>query len=228
MFKSAINKANEKGMASESMNQVEITKNLKNGYLALAATFGMTVLGYVIGMMFLPQIAGAITGVGGILLFMVAMIGMIFAISAFQDSYIGFILLLAFGVIEGIFLTPLIAMSSSNAIISALCGTVIAAVATSAIAFSGKVDSAGWGKFLLPLLIAMLVGVVVNLFLQSTGFQIMLSLGIIALMSAFMVYDTQQALKYPKKSYVAVALGFYLNIINIFINLLSLFGLSDD
>lgn len=228
MFKSAVSKMQNKGLADREMSQVEITKNLKNGYIALGATFFMTLIGYFVGLTILPQIAGVMSGAMGAILMLVAMFGMIFAISAFQNSIIGLVLLLAFGFIEGLIITPMLAISSSSAVFSALAGTIVAVFATSAIAFSGKVDSSGWGKYLMILLLAMVVGVVINIFLGSTGFQLLLSLGIIALMCALMIYDTQQALRNPKMSYVAVALGFYLNIINIFINLLSIIGLSDD
>lgn len=228
MFKSAVSKMQEKGLADREMSQVEITKNLKNGYLALGATFVMTLIGYAVGLTMLPQLVGVMSGAMGAILMLVAMLGMVFAISAFQNSVVGLVLLLAFGFIEGLIVTPMIALSSSSAVFGALAGTVVAVFATSAIAFSGKVDSSGWGKYLMIMLLAMIVGVVINIFLGSTGFQLILSLGIIALMCALMIYDTQQAMRNPKMSYVAVALGFYLNIINIFINLLSVIGISED
>ena len=133
---------------------------------------------------------------------------------------------------EGILIAPMIEASSSQAILGALFGTVVLAIGTSIVAVKGyennSVDTSNWGGYLLVTLIGLIVAMFVNIFIQATAFQMLISSGVIVVMSAFMIYDTQQAIKYPRESYLLVALSFYLNLLNIFIHMLAIFGMNSD
>jgi FtsH-binding integral membrane protein len=156
---------------------------------------------------------------------------MIFAIEAKSNSnsIVGLVLLLVFGVLKGVFLTPIIGISETSTVISAAIGTIAVSVGVSVTAFNSKVDSSKWGGFLFFTLLGLIAAMLLNYFVfQSTLFQMGVSSAVIVLMAFFMFRDVQRAIYSNRANYISVALGFYISIINMFVNMLILLGISDD
>lgn len=220
----------ENGISSnETISQEKNIKNLRNGYIALAMTIGMTIIGYLLGSTYLQGFANMFSGGFGIILFFAIFIPMIMAIEATQDSIVGFVLLLAFGVLKGVFLTPIIGISETSTVISAAIGTIAVSVGASVTAFNSKTDSSKWGGFLFFTLLGLIGAMLLNYFLfQSTLLQIGISSAVIVVMAFFMFRDVQRALYSKRANYISVALGFYISVINMFVNMLVLLGLADD
>ena len=99
-----------------------------------------------------------------------------------------------------------------------------------------KRDLSGIGDLLFVALIAIIIASVINLFVGSTLAQMVISAIAIVIFLGFTAYDTQQIRDMVSEGdentavEVLGALNLYLDFINIFINLLQLFGVtnSDD
>jgi|DeeseametaMP0200_FD_k123_20954_1 FtsH-binding integral membrane protein len=220
----------ENGISSnEIISEEKNIKNLRNGYIALSMTIGMTIVGYLLGSTYLQGFANMFSGGLGIILFFAIFIPMIMAIEATQDSIVGLVLLLAFGVLKGVFLTPIIGVSETSTVVSAAIGTIAVSVGASVTAFNSKKDSSKWGGFLFFTMLGLIGAMLLNYFLfQSTLLQIGISSAVIVVMAFFMFRDVQRAIYSKRANYISVALGFYISVINMFVNMLVLLGLADD
>lgn len=96
-----------------------------------------------------------------------------------------------------------------------------------------KLDLSRVGTYLLMMLIGIIICTVVNIFLQNSTFDIVISCISIIVFLGFIAYDVQKIKRlngYLLEDNLAVigAFELYLDFINIFIDLLRLFGKADD
>lgn len=113
-----------------------------------------------------------------------------------------------------------------------ICAGMFAAL--SALGFFTKKDLSGMGKFLFMALIGLIIASVVNIFVQNSLFDFIISIIGVLLFSALTVYDTQKIKKMniignegteeDHKEAIRGALTLYLDFINLFLYLLRLFG----
>lgn len=216
-----IDRSKSSVVAKES---AEASKVIKNGLLAVMATIATTALGVMLASHFGIVISGWLAALG----FLALMIGMIFLISIAANTPFGLPLLLTFGFIQGVFLMGFITMFTVTSLLIATGTTLGITGACMFVALSGKVDSSKWGPYLLVMMVAAIIGIVINIFLGSTMLSMMLSIAIIFIMGGLIVYETQQAIDNPHDSYIHFALGLYLSMINIFIHTLNILGITDD
>lgn len=111
---------------------------------------------------------------------------------------------------------------------------LITAVVFAIFAFIGavtKADLSKLGTFLFMALIAVLICIVVNIFLQNSTFDLIISIVLILIFIGLTAYDVQQIIRLGKLNMInednlAIygALDLYLDYINLFIQLLSIFG----
>jgi FtsH-binding integral membrane protein len=100
--------------------------------------------------------------------------------------------------------------------------------------YTTKKDLSGWGSFLIMGLIGVIIASIVNIFMQSSAMQWALSVLSVVIFSGLTAYDTQKlkAIYYSVqgdslamgRSAIMGALNLYLDFLNIFLALLSLFG----
>jgi hypothetical protein len=99
--------------------------------------------------------------------------------------------------------------------------------------YTTKKDISGWGSFLIMGLIGIIIAALVNIFLQSSALQFAVSVIGVLVFSGLTAYDTQRIKESYSASYdgstltkgaVMGALTLYLDFINLFTSLLSLFG----
>ena len=114
--------------------------------------------------------------------------------------------------------------------------TAAAFGALSVYGYTTKKDLSGWGTFLFMGLIGLILASLVNLFLQSSALQFALSCIGVLIFSGLTAYDTQRIKEMYHvnhgvatlgKMAVMGALSLYLNFINLFMSLLSLFGSNE-
>jgi FtsH-binding integral membrane protein len=96
-----------------------------------------------------------------------------------------------------------------------------------------KMDLSKVGTYLIMMLIGVIICTIVNLFLQNSTFDIIISVVSIIVFLGFIAYDVQKLKRlngYLAEDNLAIigAFELYLDFINIFIDLLRLFGKSDD
>lgn len=96
-----------------------------------------------------------------------------------------------------------------------------------------KIDLSKIGTYLLMIIIGIIICTIINLFLQNSTFDIVISAISIIVFLGFIAYDVQKIKRlngYLAEDNLAVigAFELYLDFINVFIDLLRLFGKADD
>jgi modulator of FtsH protease len=203
---------------------------LRNTYLLLALSL-------------LPTIAGAWLGVAtgfsffagnpviGIVVFLAIAFGFMFAINKTKDSAVGVAVLLAFTFFMGLMLSGMLGavlrMADGARLIGiAFGGTAVVFATMATLASTIKRDLGGMGKFLTIGAVMLIVGWVAFAFLQIPGLYVALALLGIVIFSAFMLYDLQRIINGGETNYITATLALYLDIFNVFQNLLALLGIG--
>ena len=203
----------------------ESRKVLRNTYLLLALTMVPTVIGAWIGM----QTSGIImtSPIISSVVMLGAVIGLQFAIAANRNSGLGVALLLLMTGILGWWLGPIlnVALSMANGmqlVAYAAIGTGVIFVAMGAVAQGLKRDIGFMGKFLFVGMIALLLAMFANMWLQIPALALTISTLVIVVFSLFLVYDLQRIMRGGETNYVMATTGVYMSLFNIFANLLYL------
>jgi len=74
-------------------------------------------------------------------------------------------------------------------------------------------------------LMVLIVGSIINLFVGSTGAMLVISMLAIAIFSLYILYDLKQIMEGGETNYISATLRIYLDVYNVFVNLLSLLGI---
>ena len=206
---------------------------LRNTYLLLAISLVPTILGAWIGVQLHFQLVSAAHPALGFMAFLLIAFGFFYGIEKTKNSGMGVALLLGFTFFMGLMLSRLLAMvlglaNGWNLIALAFGGTAIVFAAMAAVATSTKRDLSAMGKFLFIGVVMLLVAGFANIFLQLPGLTIAFSLIAIAIFSAFMVYDVNRIVTGGETNYITATLALYLDIYNVFVNLLALLGFTSS
>ena len=207
-------------------------KVLRNTYLLLALTMVPTIIGAWLGIQFAPAMMASpvITMVA----MLVSVIGLQFAIIRFRDSGVGVALLLLMTLMMGVFLGPLlnVALQMRNGmqlVGYAAAGTGIIFFGMGALASTIKRDLGSMGKFLFVGMIALLIAMVANAFLQIPALALTISTLVIVVFSLYLLYDLNRIIRGGETNYVMATTGVYISLLNIFSSLLHiLMSLSGD
>jgi modulator of FtsH protease len=211
------------GVSAEQRNKV-----LRNTYWLLSLSLVPTVLGAWAGVAL--NVAPLFRGVLGMVLFLAVAFGFIFAIEKTKNSATGVPVLLGFTFFMGLMMSPLIqhTLGFSNGpqlIMTAFGGTAGVFFAMASLATVVKRDLSGLGKWLFVGTIVLLVGGLINAFVGSSAGMMALSMAAIAIFSFWMLYDVKRIIDGGETNYISATLALYLDIINVFQNLLALLGI---
>ncbi|WP_256080254.1 Bax inhibitor-1/YccA family protein [Massilia sp. YIM B04103] len=201
---------------------------LRNTYWLLALSMIPTVLGAVIGVSFGVPIPH---GFMGFILFMAVAFGFIYGIEKNKNSGVGVALLLGFTFFMGLLLTPLLTRTlgysnGAQLIMTAFGGTATVFAALASYATVTKRDFSMLGKWLFAGVIVLILASIGNIFLGMGALSITISVLAIAIFSAYILFDVQQIVNGGETNYVSATLNLYLDVYNIFSNLLALLGLG--
>ncbi|RMW98864.1 BAX inhibitor (BI)-1/YccA family protein [Allofranklinella schreckenbergeri] len=202
---------------------------LRNTYLLLALSMIPTVLGAYVGLR--TGIAANLSGVTGLVVFMVVAYALMFAIEKTKNSATGVVLLLVFTGFMGFMLSRLIGWvlglgNGTQLVMTAFAGTAAVFATMATIATTTKRDFSGAGRWLLVGGIVLLVSGVLNILVfQSPALSAALSTVAIALFSFWLMYDIKRIVDGGETNYVSATLSLYLSLYNIFQNLLYLLGI---
>ena len=105
-------------------------------------------------------------------------------------------------------------------------GTSVIFATMAGVATSIRRDLSGLGKFLFIGAIMLIVAMFANMFLQLPGLMIALSVIAIGIFSVFMLYDLNRIIMGGETNYITATLSLYLDIYNVFANLLALLGIT--
>jgi len=149
-----------------------------------------------------------------------------------RTAPLNFICLFAFTIFQGFMMGSVSSLYKADAVILAAGITAIVCLAITVFAFQTKIDMTGMGMYLfVALFVFMLVGIFAMIFGGRFGTFNVIYAGIGALLfSMYLVFDTQLLIggnhKYSisPEEYIFAALNIYLDIINIFLFILSIVG----
>ena len=202
---------------------------LRNTYWLLALSMIPSVAGAWLGVQFKFTLFAGSPFVGFIAFMAIAM-GFFYAIEKTKTSGLGVAVLLGFTFFMGLMLSRLIShtLGYSNGpalIMTAFGGTagIMAVMAT--VATVSKRDFSGLGKWLFAGVLVILVASVANIFLHLPALYLAVSVIAIAIFSAYILVDVQQVINGGETNYISATLNIYLDVYNIFANLLSLLGI---
>lgn len=204
----------------------EQNRVLRNTYMMLALTMIPTVIGAFIGMSLNFSFMAESPILSSLLMFG-AMIGMLFAVTALRNSIWGIAALLGFTLLAGVFLGPILQVAlhlknGAQLVGMAAGGTGIIFFSLASIATVTKRDFSFMGKFLFIGLILLIVASLANLFFQIPALSLTLSAIAVMIFSAYILFDVSRIVHGGETNYVMATLALYMDIYNLFINLLSL------
>lgn len=159
---------------------------------------------------------------------LVAIIGLSFGLEKVSKS-VAYFLLYGFAALIGLSFATIFVVYNMGSIFTAFMGAAVLFAVMSAYGYFTKKDLSDLGSLLFVGLIAIIIASIVNIFIGSTVFQMVISALAIIIFLGLTAYDTQrirEMLSYDQtgNAEVAGALTLYLNFINLFLNLLQLFG----
>jgi len=204
----------------------ERNKVLRNTYMLLGLSLVPTVVGALVGMSMNFAFMAEHPIMYSLGAFAV-MMGMFFVISANRNNGLGVVLLLALTGFMGLMLGPIlqVALGFSNGgqiVGLAAGGTAAIFLVLAGIATTSKRDFSFMGKFLMVGLVLMILASLANLFFQIPALALTLSAVAVLLFSAFILYDVSRVVNGGETNYVMATLAIYLDIYNLFVNLLQL------
>jgi FtsH-binding integral membrane protein len=213
-----------------SAEQINTAMARVYGHMGLAVVVSMLV-SFFVGHS--PELMAVLFGTGlkWVVIFapLVAILAMSFAVERFSKSMLQ-LFLYGFAGLMGLSFATIFVVYNLGSIVSAFMGAAVLFGTMSFYGYFTKQDLSGVGSFMFVGLIAIIIASVINIFIGSTVFQMVISaIGIIVFLG-LTAYDTQKIRKMVSvsgdtgKEEVMGALSLYLDFINLFLMLLQLFG----
>ena len=160
---------------------------------------------------------------------LVAIFGVSYVLGNNPSKGVAQLCLHGFAALMGLSFSTIFAVFNMGSIVSAFMGAAILFGVMSVYGYFTKKDLSGLGSLMFVGLIAIIIASIVNIFIGSTVMQMVISALAIIIFLGLTAYDTQQireAVSVNTSPAVEVtgALTLYMDFINLFINLLQLFG----
>ncbi len=209
------------------LHESELVSFVKTTYKFFASSLLLATIGALLGLMNFQAV------VQYKWVFFIAEIAALFGLM-FSKSKPGLnlFMLFAFTSLSGVTLVPLLGMviakAGLGAIWQALGMTTIVFGLMSVYALKTKNDLANMGKMLFIALIVVVVCSLINLFLGSPMFQVVIAGASAILFSLYIAYDTQNIVKGMYDSPIDAAVDLYLDFLNVFISILQIIGIFSD
>ena len=162
------------------------------------------------------------------MLFFILQFALIFFASfAARKPGLNMVALFSFTTVSGLTLGPLLYQVGPTIAAEAFALTAITFVGLSLYVVYSKKDFSFMSGFLMAGLIVIIVGGLINMFfIGSTMMHFVMSGGSVLLFSGFILYDTSNILRYyGTDEHVSATLALYLDVLNLFIALLSILGI---
>ena len=202
---------------------------LRNTYWLLALSLLPTVLGAWLGVA--TGITRSLSGGVGLIVFLVGALGFLYAIEKTKNSAAGVPVLLGFTFFMGLMLSRMIGLvlgfsNGASLVMTAFAGTAGVFFVMASLASVIKRDLSGMGKFLFVGAMVVMIGSIINVFVGSSIGMLVISVLVIGIFSAYMLYDLKQIIDGGETNYISATLALYLDIFNVFQGLLALLGLT--
>lgn len=220
-------RSNYQAVASSPVSlSLGYNKVLRNTYMLLGASMIPTVIGAVVGVNAdfsimaqhpLVVMAGSIA----------VMFALFFGISVNRNSGFGLLLLLALTGFMGLMLGPVLQVAlhlknGGQLIGLAASGTGVVFLVLAGVATVSKKDFSFLGNFLFVGLVLLVLASLANLFFHIPALSLALSAVSVLVFSGYILFDVSRIVRGGETNYVMATLALYLDIYNLFVNLLSL------
>lgn len=142
--------------------------------------------------------------------------------------------LVAFAALMGLSFATIFVVYTMGSIVSAFMGAAVLFGTMSFYGYFTRRDLTSMGQFLFVGLIAVIIASIINIFIGSSLMQMVISAIAIVIFLGLTAYDTQkirEMVSYNQENSSAEVMGaltLYLDFINLFIHLLSIFGVKRD
>ena len=199
---------------------------IKKVYSLLAMSMGTAAIGAYLGSGPLLLLVAP-----NMMLFFILQIALIFFASfAARKPGLNMVALFSFTTVSGLTLGPLLYQVGPSIAAEAFALTAITFAGLSMYVVYSKKDFSFMSGFLMTGLIVLVVGGLLNMFfIQSGMMHFVMSGASVLLFSGFILYDTSNILRYyGTDEYVSATLALYLDVLNLFIALLSILGIMGD
>jgi FtsH-binding integral membrane protein len=158
-----------------------------------------------------------------------AIFGVSYVLSNDPSKGVAQLCLHGFAALMGLSFATIFAVFNMGSIVSAFMGAAILFGVMSGYGYFTKKDLTSMGSFMFIGLIAIIIASIVNIFIGSTVMQMVISAIAIIIFLGLTAYDTQRiremvSVDTSPAVEVSGALSLYMDFINLFINLLQLFG----
>lgn len=198
-------------------------KVLRNTYFLLSLTLAFSAL--VATASTLLQLPSP-----GLILTLVGMYGLMFLTYRLADKPAGLLATFAFtgflGYILGPILNTYLSAGMGDVIAMALGGTALVFFCCSAYVLTTRKDMSFLGGMLMAGVIAVVIGMVANIFLQLPALQLAISAVFILISSGAILFETSNIIRGGETNYIRATVSLYVSIYNIFISLLSILGFA--
>lgn len=160
---------------------------------------------------------------------LLAVFGLSVLLNSDPPKEVAVLALSGFSAVMGLSFGVIFAVYTMASIATAFMGAAVLFGTMSFYGYFTKQDLDSMGKFMLVGLIAIVIASIINIFIGSTVMQMVISALAIIIFLGLTAYDTQKiremvSTNSTPAAEVSGALTLYLDFINIFLNLLSLFG----
>jgi FtsH-binding integral membrane protein len=220
----------ENEMSYRSASEINSAMGRVYGHMSLAVIVSM-IVSYFVGTS--PELlAFFFTGVmKWIVIFapLVAIFGIAILLNASPTKQMAQLCLHGFAALMGLSFATIFAVFNMGSIVSSFMGAAILFGTMSAYGYFTKQSLDSVGKFMFVGLIAIIIASIVNIFIGSTVMQMVISALAIIIFLGLTAYDTQKireelSVENSDVAEVRGALTLYMDFINLFINLLQIFG----
>ncbi len=162
-----------------------------------------------------------------------AIFGVSYVLGTNPTKQVAQLCLHGFAALMGLSFAMIFAVFTMGSIVSAFMGAAILFAVMSGYGYFTKRSLDSMGKFMIVGLIAIIIASIVNIFIGSTVMQMVISALAIIIFLGLTAYDTQQiremvSVDTSPAVEVSGALTLYMDFINLFLNLLQLFGGRKD
>ena len=210
-----------------SESALATNKVLRNTYMLLAMTLLFSASMAGVSMFF---DLGRGVGMGA---FIAAIVLIWFVLPRVEDSSAGIYVVFAFTGLLGLAIGPTVEYylnypNGSQIVAVAMGGTGTIFLGLSAYVLTTKKDFSFLGGFMFVGLLVAIVAMIANMFLQIPVLSVAISAAVILIMSGFILFDTSRIINGGETNYLRATVSLFLNIYNIFQNLLFLVGMGGD
>ena len=219
--------------------RVEIRPLLRNVYLWMTAGLITTAIAAYVVVSFLGERIFMISPwiYFGLFIIQLILVGVLAGAMKRLSTGAAQALFLVYTAVTGVTLSLILVFYTTQSLVTAFAATAGLFMVMSVFAIFTKVDLMKYGTYLFVGLIGLLIALLLNIFLRSTLFDLLMSAFAIVLFSALTAYDTQKIVRMSsdpaiqgegsalmQKLSILGALTLYLDFLNLFLWILRIFG----